>query len=216
MNNISNEFTAKNILNLPRNWYSNHYKIELEILESFIDVNEDEIKDSISKFSNNIKVYHSNYGDEVEIFKKIDSYTFDLKEIIKEHFPDLKRKSNFLLIISDLERNLINFCNELKMEFHIEIDLNFKSNIFSNIEKFLKYNLKIEFKDQILKDWNKLKFAYKIRNKIIHNGNNKLKKSLLNEFNIDNDFIFSNETNIILLNIIKSFLYLLEKQLILK
>ncbi|MEC5166170.1 hypothetical protein RCH18_001905 [Flavobacterium sp. PL11] len=43
-------FTVKFNLNLPRKWYSNHFKYELELLSSFIKLSTEEIKDSKIKF----------------------------------------------------------------------------------------------------------------------------------------------------------------------
>lgn len=204
----------KNMLNLPRKWYSNQFRIELEVLESFIDVNEDEIDSSLTRFYDEVKTFESKYGDEVDVYKKIDSYTFNIEHIVSNHFPDLKRKSNFVLIISDLEINFISFCNNLNKEFGLKSQVKFRHSTFSNIGKFLTEDLKIPFSKELLEDWEKLKFAYNIRNKIIHNNQKDLAPDLLKEYCISDEFIFSKETNIVLFKHIHSFFFELEKHLL--
>jgi hypothetical protein len=223
MDNLNNDrpFTAKSSLNLPRMWYSNHFRYQLELLTSFIKLSDEEIKDSKIKYLYGQENIDFDLGEGqagvITYYEGVDDQTFVLDNIFNEYFPDLKRKSNFIMIISHLEDGLRELCKDLSEEFSVKFISSNKKGIFSAISLFLKSNLKLDFFDvDIDESWKNLKLAYSIRNKIVHLTENKISETDLQIFKISKDFIFSEETNEILFAEIHSFLKKLEIELLKK
>ena len=211
-------FNAKFDLNLPRKWYSNHFKDELELLTSFIKLSNEEIKDSKIKYLYDKENIEYDIGEEqtgiITCYEGVDDQTYALDDIFIEYFPDLKRKSNFIMIVSHLEDGLRELCKDLSVEFSVEYQKGNKKGIFYAIYFFLKLSLKLDFEIENDISWKNLRLAYNIRNKIAHLTENKISETELQVFKISHDFIFSNETNEILLEEIHSFLKKLELELL--
>lgn len=216
-NNIGS-FTAKSILNLPRKWYSNHFWYELRTLNSFINLCSEEIDQSKIKYLYEKETIELKYCEEhteiIEVYKEIDDQTFDLDYTFTTYFPDLKRKSNFTMIISTLEAGLLELCNDLGKEFSIKFNRNYRKGLLNDVKDFLKFDLKISFDIENDIHWKNLVLAYRIRNKIVHITDKNIPSIELESFNISNDFIFGRDSNSILLEEIHSFLKNLELELL--
>lgn len=222
MDDLNNRipFTAKFHLNLPRKWYSNHFKYELELLASFIKLSTEEIKDSKIKYLYGKENIEYEIGEDqtgiIEHYEGVDDQTFALDDIFIDYFPDLKRKSNFIMTISHLEDGLRELCKDLSVEFSIKFENSNKKGILYDISFFLKSRLNLDFDIENDESWKNLKLAYKIRNKIAHLTERKISEKELKRFKISNDFIFCDETNEILLGEIHNFLNKLELELLKK
>ena len=218
MDDLNNriQFTAKSQLNLPRKWYSNHFKYELELLNSFIKLSTEEIKDSKIKYlygKENIEYeIDEDQTGIIEHYEGVDDQTFALDDIFIDYFPDLKRKSNFIMIISHLEDGLRELCKDLSVEFSVKFENRNKKGIFYTIFIFLKSRLNLDFEND--ESWKNLILAYKIRNKIAHLTESEISEKELKRFKISNVFIFCDETNEILLGEIHNLLKKLELELL--
>ena len=222
MDDLSNKtpFTAKFHLNLPRKWHSNHFKHEVEILTSFIKLSTEEIKNSKIKYLYGKENFEYEIGEVqtgiITYYEGVDDQTFALDDIFNVYFPDLKRKSNFIMIISHLEDGLRELCKDLCVEFSVKFEERNKNGIFYAIFVFLKSRLNLDFDIANDESWKNLKLAYNIRNKIAHLTERKISEKALKKFKISNDFIFCDETNEILLGEIHNFLNRLELELLKK
>jgi hypothetical protein len=222
MDDLNNKipFTTKFLLNLPRKWYSNQFKYELELLTSFIKLSTDEIKDSKIKYLYGKENIEYETGEDqtgiVTCYEGVDDQTFALDDIFIVYFPDLKRKSNFIMIISHLEDGLRELCKDLSVEFSVKFEKWNEKGTFYAIFFFLKSELNLDFDIENDKNWKNLKLAYNIRNKIAHLTANEISEKGLKKFKISNDFIFCDETSEILLGEIHNFLNKLEVELLKK
>lgn len=222
MDDLNNriQFTAKSQLNLPRKWYSNHFKYELELLTSFIKLSTEEIKDSKIKYLYGKENIEYEIGEDqtgiIAHYEGVDDQTFALDDIFIDYFPDLKRKSNFIMIISHLEDGLRELCKDLSVEFSVKFENRNKKGIFYAIFFFLKSRLNLDFDIENDESWKNLILAYKIRNRIAHLTESEFSEKGLKSFKISNDFIFCDETNEILLGEIHNFLSKLELALLKK
>lgn len=208
---------CKTIFNIPRQWYTNYFCFKLELLTAFINISNKEIKDSKFKYSLNKEIieFHDINGEVnfVELYENIDNQTFLLNEIFIEYFPDLRHKSNFTLIISCLEDGLRELCKELGQELSINFKPKNPKGFLEAVSVFLK-SIKLNYDIDGDENWLNLKTAYLIRNKIVHLTDKDIIKSKLKVFNISEDFVFSQDTNSLLLDKIHSFLKKLEKHLL--
>ena len=218
-NNIG-PFTAKSALNLPRKWYSNHFNSQLELLTSFIKLSSEEIKDSKIKYLYGKENIEYDLGDGetgiITYYEGVDDQTFALDDIFVTYFPDLKRKSNFIMIISHLEDGFRELCKDLSKEFSIKFKSRNGKGIFYAISLFLNSSLKLDFDIENDVNWKNLILAYNIRNKIVHLTEKKISETELKIFKISEEFIFSDETHEILFEEIHSFLKKLEIELLKK
>ena len=209
-------FTTKAILNLPRKWYSNHFVHQLYQLESFIDLSSEEIKDSKIKYLCEKQLIEpkDENTNPIEYYAGLDDQTFAIDDIFTEYFPDLKRKSNFILIISHLEDGLRELCHDLSSEFSVKFNAKSSKGIFQAISIFIKSSLKLKFDIDNDVHWKNLLLAYSIRNKIIHLTDKKFSDSAIEYFKISKEFVFSENTNELLLQEIHNFLKRLEIELV--
>jgi len=160
------------IKNTPFYRYTYNTKFSFQLLESYINSVEEQIKTSKEKYNQNKETIIIEDDPEmgsaqiIEVHNGIDSQTFDLSEIFLEHFPNIQRRSALLTLYSFLEHELTQLCILFKKteNFNLELkDINGKGIISKTIIYLEKVAcLKI-------KDWTKIHDIRKIRNLIVHN-----------------------------------------------
>ncbi|MEC5166169.1 hypothetical protein RCH18_001904 [Flavobacterium sp. PL11] len=89
----------------------------------------------------------------MENYEGVDDQTYALDDIFIDYFPDLKRKSNFIMIISHLEDGLRELCKDLSVEFLVKFQKRNKKGIFYAIFIFLKSSLKLDFDIENDESW---------------------------------------------------------------
>jgi hypothetical protein len=198
----------KTLKNAMLNWYKFDILFSIELLDIFINNVESQIKTSIQNFIDQKETLILNEQPEifsariVDVYDGLDSESWDLERVFKEHFPNLQRKSALISLYSFLEFELYNLCVLFKTKEDYKIDL--KDIKGRGIEKSVLYlkkaaDVHLDISDN---NWNELINIQKIRNLIVHNNSNltsldgKLKEDELKYIN-RNEFL-TGESEIII------------------
>ncbi|GAL86054.1 hypothetical protein MYP_3283 [Sporocytophaga myxococcoides] len=160
----------------PQNWYEDHLKFTLELVESFINSTEKQILISIQEFINTKETIDYDEDDElntiqtVEMHNGLDSLTWDIDTIFKEHFPNLQRRSAFITLFGFLEYELDQLCILFEKNENYKVQLkDFKD---SGIERSMSYLEKVANLGDIKVNnntWDEIKSIKLIRNTVVHN-----------------------------------------------
>jgi len=165
---------------LSHNIVLNRYKSEIlfsfELLENFILNVEDQIEISIKHFNENKETLvlnentNSYNADIIDIYKGLDSQTWNLEDVFEEYFPNLHRQSNLITLVSFLESELNKLCKIFKESENYKVDL--KDINGKGIDRSIIYLTKVVSLNynKNKTNWNELKNIQGIRNLIVHNA----------------------------------------------
>ncbi|WP_203296774.1 hypothetical protein [Luteirhabdus pelagi] len=197
--------------NNPFNWYKYNLKFSIELLYGFVKSSENQIQISIDDYLKKVEttVIEEATGfpgshQIIDHYNDLDSQTWNLDGVFKEHFPNLQRRSAFITLYSYLEHELDKLCILFKKSNNYAIEL---SDIkYNGIDRSVTYlskiaNLPIEKGDF---RWGKLKSIQKIRNLIVHNDGKLIDlKGVIKESELkivrENDFL-DEESEILIKN----------------
>lgn len=160
----------------PKNWYNYEIQFEVELLNSYIQNIEKQVKISIDNFHKEketiiLEEYpEENYARIISVHDGLNDETWHLPTIFLEYFPNLQRKSAFVSLYGFLENELDKLCVLFKSTENFKIDL--KDINGSGIERATKYLEKVAevCTKKHLIEWAKIRRIQKIRNLIVHNG----------------------------------------------
>jgi hypothetical protein len=191
----------------PTNWYRWEVVFSIKLLNGFVSNTEDQIKLSWADFEKNrvteLLPEDDEYFQSVTTHKGLDSLTWDLETIFKEHFPNIQRRAALITLFSYLENELDKLCVLFQETEKYSINLNDISG--KGAERSTLYLEKVCGLSNCkkIKQWSLIKDIQKIRNIITHN-NGKLTdlngKKRENEIKIiSNSKYLSGETEVLIL-----------------
>ena len=160
-------------LNYNYNWYYN-FLVSLTIIESFLIDSESEIanrtKEIEKRISKEFEKDSEEYYTYYEIYNKLDSSTFNIREVVSKDFPNIQRKSILITALSFFEREINKLCIELKEMKNIKVslkDLNTQGlpRAIIYLEKVIEIPI-----DKNNKTYKRISDINKIRNLIVHNN----------------------------------------------
>jgi hypothetical protein len=164
------------IKRLPTNWFNNEVLLTFELLFTFIENVENQVKFEIQQFNEKKETKFVDYNDypnmssSYDTHKSLDSTTWNLDSLFKEYFPTLQRSSALISLIGAIEHELNQLCiilrNVKKLSLELK-DLNGKG-----IERSVRY-MEITAFPSIKREnslWNDITSIQKIRNLFVHNN----------------------------------------------
>lgn len=152
-------------------WYETDVSVTLALMESFVQVVEQQAKESVPMYERYKQTYvqeDDEYSFEVEHYQGLDSLTVDLKNTFEVYFPSLQRRSAFLSVWAMFENELSKLCDRYKAERRLLLavsDLQGKG-----IEQSLSYLEKVAGikVDKTSSEWNRITKLRNLRNVIVH------------------------------------------------
>lgn len=192
-------------------WYDYEMRFHLDLIQSYISETENLIIKGIEKYEDEketeIETGESDgyeFYYETQYYEGVDSSTYNLDEIFKEYFPNLKRQSVFIMICSAMEKNLSDYCRRIQYknndEFSVDDLIGRGRGKLNAIKTYLDRTILINNRNRRLDIcWVEFTMLYKIRNQIAHNfgelkKNEKVKKHISNR-----NLIRLNELNEVIL-----------------
>jgi hypothetical protein len=163
-------------IDIVLNWYKSDAKFNIEILRTYINMNEELIEHFINNYfenkeNNTIEIEYDEYNSQmVTYFIGLDDETYDLDGIFNEHIPNLHRYSVFVTLFSFLETELNELCKRIQNKDNL--GLSFTDISGKGIDRAAKYldkiaGIKITEEPNI---WGNIKNMRELRNKIVHNA----------------------------------------------
>lgn len=151
-------------INLNINMGLNSFKNYINELENFLSSQHRELEEEYKQHTKNMDSEEAQY---------IYEYQYDDQfHYIREEFPNILHKSFIVSIYSFLEQELNNICLHIEKNSSFKVpnqELRNENGIF-NSYKFLKEVANVNVKP-VSSEWEKIKQINKIRNHIVHNGN---------------------------------------------
>jgi hypothetical protein len=157
----------------PKTWFERDVSFSLQLLLSFVQNTEQQIKMSWADYQNNQEEIQTDEDSEfpnfVVLYQGLDSMTYDLEGIFRDHFPNIQRRAALITLFSFLESELDKLC--LLFQKTNEYPVSLKDLNGNGIERSSLYLEKVcDLKDcRNLPDWLPLKDIQKIRNIVVHN-----------------------------------------------
>ncbi len=211
--------TTKEVLNLPRKWYSNQFRYELELLESYLKISQKEILISRTNYFIGKETYEDSINPEnsnlVNFYEGVDDSIFDIDEIFNSYFPNIRRQNEFTLLISHLEYGTIQLCNNLASEFKVNFRIDRRKGLIKSVYLFLTTEMNLNFESSETA-WKRIFLAYRIRNVIVHSSKGTFSDEELDEYKIKSGLILSADSNNILLNNMHNLFRFIEVELLQK
>ncbi len=161
----------------PWYWYEFYSKHELQLLEAFVRNVESQIIIGINHYQENKKSELVVLSEEEGIAEVVDHYaglesmSWNLDDLFKDHFPNLQRKSAFLTLYAFLEYELDRLANQLRIESKLVVQPSDLSG--QGVFRSLSYMEKVVVLDiDKAEVWGKIARLNELRNLIVHNDGN--------------------------------------------
>ncbi|MFD4931837.1 hypothetical protein ACFWMS_23615 [Peribacillus butanolivorans] len=154
-----------------RGWINLSIQWGLDGFSNYIDEMEDilslQLKKLEKKYKEEIKNISEDQAEDLFEYNYADQVSY-----LKDEFPNILRKSFVTSLYSFLEQQLAKICEQVKIAR--QDDSKISSGIF-NSYKYLTEEVGVEF-DTLNEAWSKIEKINKVRNHIIHNGDDTLFK----------------------------------------
>jgi hypothetical protein len=161
---------------IPETWYTHDIEPSLRVLEGYLEGVEEQIVHSIKEFDKGKKSYvqvdipEEGLYDEIEVFRGLDSATFDLTGLFETYFPNLQRRGALMTLYTFLEHELARLCGYFQVELKTKLvlsDLGGKGIIDRSILYLQKVaGLEIDKGNEL---WGEISNIRHLRNLIAHN-----------------------------------------------
>lgn len=160
--------------NVVLNWFKYDLSFSLNLLSSYVQSLEEQIVATAQKYKSDVESHvveeypEEGYARIVEIYKGLDSETWDLDGIFIEHFPSMQRRSALVIIMGFLESELDKLCRLYKSEKEFKVDVSDFGG--KGIDRSMDYLEKVAGLDVHRQsvEWNHIKKIQKTRNLIVH------------------------------------------------
>jgi hypothetical protein len=157
------------------NWYCQNVQVDIWYLKMFHKEMENSINESIHDFDKNKEWLPDDPNDPESsthiYYKNMDAITFDLESIIKIDYPNLRRRSLLLVILSTVEKRLTSLSDSLRGKEDCKLylrDIYTKKGKLIQINNYLVKVIQLKLTDEFVSDWEKLLIIQLIRNDIVH------------------------------------------------
>ena len=163
--------------NTPLDKLRNDMTFEVDVLTSYVNRVEKDVREGIESYKNNINVVHEEEHEEgnfyhyevVEECEGLDSQTFSFESVFEEHFPRLQRSSALITLCSFFEHSLIRLCNDLQKEYSIELTIkDIKGKGIESAKTYLTKVIGVKL-DNAKNVYSEIKNIQNIRNQFVHN-----------------------------------------------
>jgi acyl carrier protein phosphodiesterase len=161
------------------NWYRGDVNYSTELINSFVKGVEKQAAESIGRYEQGKQTSiiedvvgegEETYPRAVETHQGLDSETWDLATIFKEHFPSLQRRSAFLTVWGYFEHELDKLCSLYRSEKGLGLALSDLKG--SGIDRSTSYLQKVVGLNvqKTSEEWDRIKKLRRVRNVIVHQG----------------------------------------------
>lgn len=158
--------------NTPLDKLRNDMTFEVDVLSSYVNRVEKDVREGIESYKKNINVVHEEerkedafyYYEVVEECEGLDNQTLNFESVFEEHFPRLQRSSALIILWSFFEQSLIRLCKDLQIEYSLPA---FKGRYFAEVITYLTKFFGIML-DEKSKDYTEILNIKLLRNRFVH------------------------------------------------